>query len=77
MADSVNPTALSLLIEARRAEDLDPARARRHLAAYPKALVAGRETAAAPPFRFSDLIVSAHNSIRRLALRRVGTPATK
>ena len=77
MAYNINPTALSLLIEARRAADLDLVRARRHLAAYPKALVAGRETAAAPPFRFSDIIVNAHNSIRRLALRRVGKPATK
>ena len=77
MAYSVNPTILSLLIEARRAEDLDPARAHRHLAADPKALVVGRETGAAPPFRFTGFIVNAHNAIRRLVPRHAGTPATK
>ena len=77
MAYSINPTALSLLIEARRAEDLDPARARRHLAAYPKALGAGRETSAPPPVRFGRLIVNAHNAIRRLTVRGAGMPATK
>ena len=77
MAYSVNPTVLSLLMEARRAEDLDPARARRHAAAYPRALVAGQETAVAPLSRFGRWIVNAHNIIRLLAPRHAGTAATK
>ena len=77
MAYSVNPTVLSLLIEARRAEDLDSARARRLARAYPKDLIAGRETAAARPSTLGRLIVNAHNAIRALAPRHAGTPATK